>query len=68
MIDEQSRRMPDFFANDLAHWRQRAEERRLLTRGMEDREAKARLLKLAASHDKLAELATVRIQLLTDRS
>jgi hypothetical protein len=34
---------------------------------MKDREAKALLLKLAASHDKLAELATVRIQLWTDR-
>jgi hypothetical protein len=68
MIDEQSQRIPDSFANDLAHWRRRAEETRLLARGMKDREAKALLLKLAASHDKLAELANVRIQLWADRS
>jgi hypothetical protein len=67
MIDEQSRRIRDSFANDLAHWRRRAVETRLLARGMKDREAKALLLKLAASHDKLAEMAAARIQLWTDR-
>ena len=66
MIDEQSQRLHDFFANDLAHWRRRAVETRLLARGMKDREAKALLLKLAASHDKLAELANVRIRLWND--
>jgi hypothetical protein len=50
----------------IAHWRRRAVETRLLARGMKDREARALLLKLAASHDKLAELATARIQLWTD--
>jgi hypothetical protein len=66
MIDEQSQRLPDFFANDLPHWRRRAVETHLLARRMKDREAKALLLKLAASHDKLAELANVRIRLWND--
>jgi hypothetical protein len=67
MIDEQSRRTADSFAKDLAHWRRRAVETRLLARGMKDKEVKTLLLKLAASHDKLAELAAARIQLWTDR-
>lgn len=66
MIYEQSRRLPDFFANDLANWRRRAVETRLFARGVKDGETKALLLKLAASHDKLAEMAKARIQLWTD--
>ena len=52
--------MSSHFINDPAHWRQRAEEMRVLADDMKDSETKAIMFRLAADYDKLAARAAKR--------
>ena len=52
--------MPTVF-NDAPHWKERAEEARVLAEQMTDPEAKRTMLEVAASYDKLAKRALERL-------
>jgi hypothetical protein len=52
--------VPAHYVNDPRHWRTRAKQMRALAGAVEDREAKARMLKIANDYDKLAERADLR--------
>jgi hypothetical protein len=52
--------MPDKFANDAKHWRDRAAEMRALAETMSNIETRAIMLKLANDYDKLADRAESR--------
>jgi hypothetical protein len=52
--------MPQFL-NNTAHWKLRAEEARLLAEKLEDPEARAAILKIAAEYDHLALRAAERL-------
>jgi hypothetical protein len=48
------------FVNDPAHWRDRAEEMRVLAADMKDEHSKATMLRIAADYEKLAKRAEER--------
>jgi hypothetical protein len=62
--------MPASYINDPDHWRKRAGEMSALASEIEEQEARAVMLRLAADYDKLAERATQRADALfpTQRS
>ncbi len=49
------------FLNNPAHWHLRAQELHLLAQQLEDREAKASILKMAEEYERLAVRAAKRI-------
>lgn len=48
--------------NDPQHWRERAEETRVIAEGMQDVIARGMMLRVADDYERLAERATARIQ------
>jgi hypothetical protein len=55
--------MPDApHFNDPEHWRQRAEEARVLAEQMNDETSKQMMLRIADDYDKLAVRAAMRLQ------
>ncbi len=53
--------MPSF-ADDPAHWRQRADEARAMAEQMTDRDAKQMMLGIAEDYEKLAKRAEERLK------
>jgi hypothetical protein len=49
--------MPASYINDPAHWRQRAEEARILAEQMNDEKSKQMMLRIADDYDRLAQRA-----------
>jgi hypothetical protein len=56
------------FINDPKHWRDRAQESRARAEQLDDLEAKATMLRIAADYDQLAERAEQRARGETPRS
>lgn len=55
-----SDKLPASYINDPTHWRERAEQMRVLAENMNDESSKATMLKLADDYDKLAARAAER--------
>jgi rubrerythrin len=53
--------MPSF-ADDPAHWRQRADEARALAEQITDRDARQMMLRIAEDYEKLAKRAEERLK------
>jgi len=63
VIKAQLRSVPHMpYFNDFEHWRQRAEEARTLAERMDNKVAKATILRIADDYDKLALWAAVHIK------
>jgi hypothetical protein len=53
--------------NDPKHWRQQADEARVIARQLPNPESKAVMMRIAADYDRLAERARARAEKATNR-
>jgi hypothetical protein len=53
--------------NDPEHWRQQADEARVIARQLPNPESKAVMMRIAADYDRLAERARARAEKATNR-
>jgi hypothetical protein len=61
MAGDKPRPLPPSPTNNPAHWRERAEQIRIVAQGMSDQGAKAIMLEIAEEYDRLAERVELRI-------
>ena len=54
--------MPSSYINDPKHWRERAEETRVLADHMNDDASKQMMLRIAADYERLAQRAELRVK------